>query len=145
MLYYDSIKSIFKEEKKMNVKDLLAKRIEKLNESMEKMEPGSDEYKAAADVLAKLLDKLNDIEKTDYEYWDKQESRNKETELKLKQMREDRVDHIVKNCLTAVSVIGGLTLTVWGTLVSLDFEKTGSVTTIMGRGFINNLLPKKHN
>ena len=57
-------------------------------------------------------------------------------------LAEDRRDHNVKNCLTAVSVVGGMALTVWGTLKSLKFEETGSVTTIIGRGFVNKLLHK---
>lgn len=127
----------------MNVKEQLTKLVECQMELMNDLKPGTEEYKSAADALAKLLDKLNEIDQNEYEYWEKRESREKENELKLKQIKSERADRIVKNCLTGTSVVGGIALAVWGTLVSLNFEKTGSVTTIAGRGFITNLIPKK--
>ena len=129
----------------MDVKDLLTNEIEKLIKSLEGMEVDSDEYKATSDVIVKLTGKLNEMDQINYEYWDKKESREKDSELKLKQLNSEKRDRIVKNVLTAVSILGGFALTVWGTKASFEFEKEGSITTIMGRGFINNLLPKKQN
>ena len=126
----------------MSVKEQLTKVIEIQMEMLKDMKPGTEEYKNASDVLAKRLDKLNEMDRNDYDYWDKCETREKETELKLKQLAEDRRDHNVKNVLTGVSVVGGFALTVWGTLKSLNFEKDGTVTTLIGRGFINKLLHK---
>lgn len=129
----------------MDVKDLLTNEIEKLIKSLEGMEVDSDEYKATSDAIVKLTGKLNEMDQINYEYWDKKESREKDSELKLKQLNSEKRDRIVKNVLTAVSILGGFALTVWGTKASFEFEKEGSITTIMGRGFINNLLPKKQN
>ena len=129
----------------MDVKDLLTNEIEKLIKSLEGMEVDSDEYKATSDVIVKLTGKLNEMDQINYEYWDKKESREKDSELKLKQLNSEKRDRIVKNVLTAVSILGGFALTVWGTKASFEFEKEGSITTIMGRGFINNLFPKKQN
>ena len=129
----------------MDVKDLLTNEIEKLIKSLEGMEVDSDEYKATSDVIVKLTGKLNEMDQINYEYWDKKESREKDSELKLKQLNSEKRDRIVKNVLTAISILGGFALTVWGTKASFEFEKEGSITTIMGRGFINNLLPKKQN
>ena len=84
------------------------------------------------------------------EQWEKVEARRREKEqfeaeqkLKLKQMEEDKKDRLIKNCMTAAGIVIPSVLTIWGTLKSLEFEKTGTVTTIMGRGFINKLLPRK--
>ena len=132
-----------KEDNKMDVKEQLTKLVEFQMELMKDLKPGTDEYKSAADALAKLLDKLNEIDRNEYDYWDKKESREKENELKLKQLKSEKTDRIVKNCLTGTSVVGGIALAIWGTLVSLNFEKTGSVTTLAGRGIISNLIPKK--
>lgn len=129
----------------MDVKDLLTNEIEKLIKSLEGMEVDSDEYKATSDAIVKLTGKLNEMDQINYEYWDKKESREKDSELKLKQLNSEKRDRIVKNVLTAVSIVGGFVLTIWGTKASFEFEKEGSITTIMGRGFINNLLPKKQN
>ena len=127
----------------MSVKDLLTLEIENQLNSLKDYEVGSQEYKNAIEGVTKLTDKLNEIDRNDYDYWEKRESREAEIDLKLKQLREEKKDHIIKNCLTAVSIVSGIAVTIWGTKKSFEFEKTGSITTIMGRGFINNLLPKK--
>lgn len=139
----------------MDVKDLLVQTIGNQIGELEDMEVGSDKYKTTVDGISKLMDKLNESNKNDYDYWSADEARKlekelkenqlaQETELKKQQLAEERTDHIVKNGLTALSIVTGIGLTIWGTYKSLKFEETGTITTIMGRGFINNLLPKKH-
>lgn len=127
----------------MNVKETLAIEIESQIKAMEDMEIGSEVYRDAIDGLNVLLSKFNDLERTEFEYQDKYEAREKETEVKLMQVKEDRKDRIVKNCLTAVSVVGGIAVTVWGTIKTLKFEEEGTITTNAGRAFVNKLFPKK--
>lgn len=139
----------------MNVKEQLVSSIENQIEALDAMEVGTNEYKTTVDGISKLLDKLNESDKYEFDYWNTQEAQNnekefkekqlaQETELKEKQLAEERTDHIVKNGLTAFSIVTSVGLAIWGTYKSLKFEETGSITTIMGRGFISNLLPKKH-
>ena len=126
----------------MSVKALLNDEIKDEIEQLIKVELGSDQHKIAADALAKLLDKSIEMDKLDLEYQDRFEAREVENELKQKEIEDEKKDRKVKNILTGVSVIGGFALTVWGTCKSIKFEETGSFTTIMGRGFIQKLLPK---
>lgn len=130
----------------MDPKEKLAKEIESLIEALGDMTAGSDEYKRTSDDLAKLLSKFNEMNRNDCEYWDKQDAREKDYEIRMrdhelreKQLTEEKTDHIVKNSLTAASIFGGFALTIWGTLKSLKFEETGSVTTNSGREFIKKL------
>ena len=127
----------------MSVKALLNDEIEDEIEQLRKVELGSDQHKIAADALAKLLDKSIEMDKLDLEYQDRFEAREAENELKQKEIEDEKKDRKVKNIITGVSEIGGFALTVWGTCKSIKFEETGSFTTIMGRGFIQKLLPKK--
>ena len=127
----------------MSVKTLLTEEIERRLGSLEDVPMCSQEDKSAVEDLTKLIDKLNDMEKIELEHQDKVSNQEKELELKLKQMKDEKTDNIVKNCLSAVSIVGGFGLTVWGTIKSINFEKDGTITTIMGRGFIQKLLPKK--
>ena len=127
----------------MSVKALLNDEIKDEIEQLRKVELGSDQHKIAADALAKLLDKSIEMDKLDLEYQDRFEAREAENELKQKEIEDEKKDRKVKNILTGVSVIGGFALTVWVTCKSIKFEETGSFTTIMGRGFIQKLLPKK--
>jgi hypothetical protein len=96
------------------------------------MEVGGEEYKTTVDGLTKLMDRAIEIEKI-----------HNEKEEQSEKLKAERFDQIAKNVLTAVSILGGFALTVWGTKTSIKFEETGTITTIMGRGFINKLLPKK--
>ena len=127
----------------MSVKALLNDEIKDEIEQLRKVELGSDQHKIAADALAKLLDKSIEMDRLDLEDQDRFEAREAENELKQKEIEDEKKDRKVKNILTGVSVIGGFALTVWGTCISIKFEETGSFTTIMGRGFIQKLLPKK--
>ena len=128
----------------MSVKTMLDQEIREEIENLGKVAIGSEEHKIAADALAKLLDKTIEMDKLDLEYQEKVESREAEHDLKLEQLKEEKKDHRIKNILTGVSVVGcGLILPIWGTIKSINFEKTGTITTIMGRGFIQKLLPTK--
>lgn len=127
----------------MSIKSLLDEEIRSEIEEVSKIEVGSDQHKVSVDSLAKLLDKHIELEKLEADAQEKYESRIAEQDLKREQIKNDKRDSIVKNVLTGVSVIGGFGLTVWGTCKSLKFEETGVVTSIMGRGFIQKLLPKK--
>lgn len=127
----------------MSTKKLLEEEIQSEIEEISKMEVGSDKHKAAIEALAKLMDKYNEMDKLELEYQDKYDNREEDRRLKEKQLQHDKKDALVKNVLTGVSVVGGFALTIWGTCKSIKFEETGSFTTIMGRGFIQKLLPKK--
>ena len=127
----------------MNIKTSLEETVCKSIDKLEKMEVGSDEYKATVDGLTKLADRVIEIEKIEIEKQERICDRENDNEFRMIQIDDERKDRFIKNCLTGVTIVTGVGLTVWGTLKSLKFEETGTVTTIMGRGFINKLLPKK--
>lgn len=107
---------------------------------------GSNEYKIAVEDLSRLIDKQNDIEKIDLERKKHELSDYVET-VKINKQKEldeyNKKDQLIKNIISIGSIIIPVFVTVWGTYKTLRFEETGTVTTIMGRGFINKLLPKK--
>lgn len=116
----------------MSVENLILEDIEELNEKLKGMKPGSDEYEATANMLSKLMDKAIDMGKF-----------NIEAEQKAQEMEDEKRDRLVKNGIGIGTALLTAGVTVWGTLKSLKFEETGTVTTIIGRGFIGNLLRKK--
>lgn len=101
-------------------------------EALAGMKKGSEEYKATVDGLGKLLDRAIEIERLE-----------NEQEEKAIVRKEEKNDRLIKNCLTAAGILIPTMVTIWGTVVSLNFEKEGTITTGIGRGFINKLLPKK--
>lgn len=127
----------------MNIETALHTEIGERITELAKFKPGTEEYKSGVDGLTKLMDRAIEMEKIDIDVQEKAESRELDEKLKLKQMKEDRMDRIVKNVLTAAGIIIPTLVTIWGTKASFKFEETGAITTIMGRGFINKLLPKK--
>ena len=107
------------------------------------MDVGTDEYKTTVDGITKLTAQLNEMEKIHAEAADKKDARFHENTLKAQQLAEEQRDRRIKNGIAIGGIILPVVVTIWGTLKTLEFEKEGTVTTIMGRGFINKLLPKK--
>lgn len=127
----------------MSYKTLLNEEIENEFKELKKLNVGSEQYKTAVDGLTKLMDKNLEIQKFEAECSEKNTSHCDDYELQTKQFESERRDRIVKNVLTAAGIVLPLGVTIWGTIVSMDFEKEETFTTIMGRGFIQKLLPKK--
>ena len=105
-------------------------------EQLGSVEKGTDEYDKIVTAQTKLLDKAIEIDRLNFEH----EEKLKEQELKEKELEEEKKDRIIKNSLTGVSVLGGLITTWHWARKSLQFEETGTVTTAVGRNFINKAI-----
>jgi hypothetical protein len=127
----------------MAIRNLLELEIEEEFEKLNKMEVGTEQYKTTVDGLTKLLDRSIEIDKHRDELDEKDKNREIDKDFKSKQVEDEKKDRKIKNGLTLAGIVIPSVITIWGTLKSLKFEKDGTVTTIMGRGFINKLLPKK--
>jgi hypothetical protein len=114
------------------MKNLLEAEIKAEFEKLEGLTPGTEAHRAVLDGLTKLMDRMTEIEK--YE---------NEAAAQAAVRKDERVDRIVKNVIGASGVILPLMVTIWGTKAAFEFEKEVTITTILGRGFINKLLPTK--
>lgn len=123
----------------MEIETMLHKQLATELNELKNAEVGSEQRRATVDEMTKLMDRAIKMEELGIE----REAKENDRLLKIQQMDEDRKDRLVKNCMTAAGIILPVMLTVWGTLTSLKFEEEGTVTTIVGRGFVNKLLPKK--
>lgn len=90
------------------------------------------DYGAVSDTVGMLMDRKIEMEKV-----------KNEQLYREKQLKDENRDRLIKNIIGAAGVVLPLIVTIWGVKVSLKFEEEGTFTTIMGRGFINKLLPKK--
>ena len=126
-----------------NIETLLHEEIQDGFDALSKMERGTEIHKTTVDEVAKLFDKAIEIEKIEIEAKDKAKSREIEASLKKAQIEEDRKDRRVKNGIAIGGIVLPLAVTIWGTFKTFRFEETGTITTMMGRGFINKLIPKK--
>lgn len=103
---------------------------------------GTEESKAMIDGITKLMDKKIELMKFNADCLQKKDIHDLdqlEYELKKQQLREEKRDRLIKNIMTGAGIALPLLVTIWGTIVSLNFEKEGVVTTGAGRGFINKL------
>lgn len=127
----------------MSIKTSLETEIKSELEALRDMEAGTETYKSTVDGLTKLADRLIEIDKLELDKRARNEEREFDQYFKQTQLDEERKDRKIKNILNGAGILMPVGVTVWGVLVSLNFEKTGSVTTVVGRGLINKLLPKK--
>ena len=127
----------------MNIERLLREEIESELEELKTIELGSEEHKSTVDNVVKLLDRSIELKRLDIESTEKVETRMMETDFKAQQMEDEKKDRFVRNCIAVAGIVIPSVITIWGTVKSIEFEKEGTITTIMGRGFIQKLLPKK--
>ena len=128
----------------MNVINLVGVEVEDLLNDLANTTKGTDEYRQKTECLTKLLSSYSDMVKYDDEHQEKETVRKFEQELRLKQSKDEKLDRVVKNVISVAGILIPVAVTVWGTVVSFAYDKEGIVpTTILGRGFINKLLPKK--
>ena len=90
-------------------------------------------------IQTKLLDRAIEIDKIDAETQTNANNREIETNIELKKIANDRKDRIIKNCLTAASIVCTAGITVWGSLKSWKFEETGVITSGPGREFMRRI------
>lgn len=127
----------------MSIESLLHAEIRDELEHLKEVEAGTEQYRTSVDGVTKLLDRAIEIDKFNAEVKEKEENRDFDTQLRLTQAKDEKRDRIVKNAIAIGGILIPTIVTIWGTLASFKFEEEGSISTIMGRGFINKLLPKK--
>ena len=128
---------------KVNIETLLHDEIETEFDKLSQLTPGSEEHKATLEGLTKLVDRAIDLEKIEVDCEDRAAARESEQALEKQKMEEEKKDRTVKNAIGVAGVVLPLIVTIWGTVTSLKFEEEGTITTQMGRGFIQRLFPKK--
>ena len=116
----------------MHVNDALRVEIEREFNRLKEMEVGSEEASNAVNDVTKLYDRLLEAERAESEGYEKAEDRKAE-------QRNRMIGHII----TGISVVGGMVISVWGFKKSIEFEKTGTITTFVGRIMNGRVLGKK--
>lgn len=116
----------------VDIETILKDEIKEEFEYLRGMEEGSEEYEKTVRGITQLMDRAIEMEKI----------RN-DNDKKVKELEDDRKDRVTKNAISVAGIVVPVAVTIWGTLKSFKFEETGTVTTIMGKGFVNKLLPRK--
>ena len=133
----------------INYKEALDGEISTELEVLESMETNSEDYKIMVEGLTKLIDRSMELEKIEIgkaQEAEKIKLETKKIKFEAQQAKTNKIFQWVGYGISAAGIVIPVAVTIWGTKVTLNFEKEGTVTTMMGRGFINNinkLLPKK--
>lgn len=123
----------------MSIDNLLNVELEEKIEILSNMNPGTEEYKLAVDNITKLLDRSIEMNKIDYDRKERKEVREEEAKSKIESNKVNKKHYIIDTIVTIIGIAVPASITVWGTKTSFKFEETGSITTIIGRGFIDNI------
>ena len=126
----------------MSVKSMLNEELETELEELKKIKIGGDDYKAAVDGITKLADRMIELEKLNNEAEERNKNREVDAELKQAQLEATKKDNRVKNAISIAGILVPIGVTIWGTLKTFEFERDGTITTLIGKGFINKLIHK---
>lgn len=127
----------------MSIKTNLIEEFNSELKELEKMDVGTDEYKITVDGLTKLADRIIAIEAAETEKENRAIDRGVDVEFRTRQLADEKKDKITKNCLTGLSVVGGLAVAFVTAVMSMNFEREGTFTTEAGKGSIRQLLKFK--
>ena len=130
----------------INYKEALDGEISTELEVLESMETNSEDYKIMVEGLTKLIDRSMELEKIEISKAQEAEKiKNEAKKMKFEagQAKTNKIFQWIGYGISAAGIVIPVAVTIWGTKVTLNFEKEGTITTMMGRGFINRLLPKK--
>lgn len=127
----------------MCVEKLLREELEQEIGELGNLTLGSDEYKSTVDGVSKLMDKLNDSNKIELDAQERAAARESEAELKMEQIENDKKNRRSQVFTTIAGIVIPVAVTIWGTLTTLKFEETGTVTTTAGKKLTGRLFDKK--
>lgn len=126
----------------MSLETQLRDELSKELDGLKDLELGKEEYKVAVDGITKLYDKLLETQKFEVETDERNRNRENDDNLKREQIADAKKDCKIRYGIDIAGIVIPVILTVWGVTKSFEFEREGTITTAIGRGFIQKLLPK---
>ena len=125
------------------IKGLLEEEIKSDIENLSSVEAGSQQHSVAVESLAKLYKLKIEEDKSSMDYYEKEESRNMEFDVKRNQMDEAVKDRYFRLGIAAAELV--LPLMFYGIWMKRGFmfEKEGTFTSQTFRGLFSRFKPTK--
>lgn len=125
------------------IKELLEEEIKSEIENLSSLEAGSQQHSTAVESLAKLYKLKIEEDKSSMEYYEKEENRNMEIDLKRNQMDEAVKDRYFRLGIAAAELV--LPLVFYGIWMNrgFKFEKDGTYTSQTFRSLFSRFKPTK--
>ena len=127
----------------MSVRSNLVEEFESELEELSKMEVGTDTYRATVDGVTKLADRIIEIDKIEKENSVKIDTQEQEYEIKAQQLKDEKKDRFIKNCIAIGTFVGGVLVYGLAFIASTNFEREGTLTTEGGKSSLRQLLKLK--
>ena len=127
----------------MSVRSNLVEEFESELEELGKMEVGTDTYKTTVDGVTKLADRIIEIDKIEKEHGVQIDTQEQEYAIKAQQLKDEKKDRLIKNCITIGTFIGGVLVYGLAFIASTNFEREGTLTTEGGKSSLRQLLKLK--
>ena len=127
----------------MSIKNDLVEEFSDELKELGKMEVGTDTYKSTVDGVTKLADRIIEIEKNEKEHAAQIDAQEREYEIKAQQLKDEKRDRLIKNCITVGTFIGGIAVYGLAFIASTNFEREGTFTTEGGKSSVKQLLKLK--
>lgn len=127
----------------MSVRSNLVEEFESELEELSKMAIGTDTYKTTVDGVTKLADRIIEIDKIEKEHRVQTDTQEQEYTIKTQQLRDEKRDRFIKNCIAVGTFIGGVAVYGLAFIASTNFEREGTFTTEGGRSSLRQLLKLK--
>lgn len=127
----------------MSVRSNLVEEFESELEELGKMEVGTDTYKTTVDGVTKLADRIIEIDKIEKEHSVQIDTQEQEYAIKAQQLKDEKKDRLIKNCITIGTFIGGVLVYGLAFIASTNFEREGTLTTEGGKSSLRQLLKLK--
>lgn len=102
----------------------------------------SDEHKLLMDSVTKLTDRAIELKKVDAEAENQRRIREHEEAMKIKQMKEDRIDKIVGHVWNGVRTVGSLALCAGLAVMAFTYEEKGTIASPIGKKLLSIVIPK---
>lgn len=125
------------------IKELLEEEIKSEIENLSSLEAGSQQHSTAVESLAKLYKLKIEEDKSSMEYYEKEENRNMEIDLKRNQMDEAVKDRYFRLGIATAELV--LPLVFYGIWMNrgFKFEKDGTYTSQTFRSLFSRFKPTK--
>lgn len=124
----------------MSIKSLLIEEVNSEIKEIGRLEVGSEQHKIAVDSVTKLADRILELEKFERECINNDQNREEDIDLKRQQLENEKRDQLIKNCITVGVAVAQLTVAGAAFVMSMNFEREGTLTTEGGRSSLRQLL-----
>lgn len=123
----------------MTLEKKLEEAIKKEIDCLEHVPPGTEEHAVAAESITKMVDSYLKSRTINLDE-DRFELEREKLLVEAAKNKAEKWDAVAKNAITVITFAGGMGIAVWGTVVSMKFEKEDTFTSLLGRKWVDKTL-----